>query len=431
MFKLYCRVFQFIFKYAAYFLRWRKPELLEGEGCVLKLPELIKNNGISSVLLVTDSMIMSLGLTDGLQEALREAEITTAIYDKTVPNPTLDNIEEAFTIYKEKNCKAIIAFGGGSPMDCAKGVGIRVARPRTDIRRMKGLLKVIVPLPYIFAVPTTAGTGSETTVAAVVSDSKTKDKYAINDPTIIPRVAVLDPLLTLKLPQFVTATTGVDALTHAVEAYIGRSNTKTTREMAITATKLVFENLYTAYSDGMNVQARANMLKAAYCGGVAFTRAYVGNVHAVAHALGGKYSTAHGLANAVVLPYVLDDYGKSVYKRLAELADVVNIQGDTDESKAKAFIAAIRELNAKMGIPTTIDGIVEEDIPWLANHSYKEANPTYPVPRIFSRKDFESVYLRLMGKSGVDGYAGKIAKVDLTSGETSTFVPQKDDLKKP
>jgi len=430
MFKLYCRIYQFIFKYASYVLPWRKPELLEGEGSVLKLPELIKKKGLSSVLLVTDGMIMSLGLTDGLQEALREAEIDFAIYDKTVPNPTLDNIEEAYTIYKENNCKGIIAFGGGSPMDCAKGVGVRAARPRTDIRRMKGLLKVLVPLPPIFAVPTTAGTGSETTVAAVVSDSKTKEKYAISDPALIPRVAVLDPLLTLKLPPFVTATTGMDALTHAVEAYIGNSNTKTTREMAITATKLVFENIYTAYSDGMNVEARANMLKAAYCGGVAFTRAYVGNIHAVAHALGGMYGTAHGLANAVTLPYVLDDYGKSIYKRLAELADVVSIPGETDELKAKAFISAIRDLNEKMGIPTTIDKIVEEDIPGLANHCFKEANPTYPVPRIFTRKDFASVYLRLTGKSGIDGYAGKIARINLSNGETSTFMPSKDDLKK-
>jgi len=411
-------------------LPWRKPELLEGAGSIDKLPALIKQRGINTVLLVTDSTIMSLGLTDELQAALRDADIQTAIYDKTVPNPTLENIEDAYKIYKENNCKGIIAFGGGSPMDCAKGVGVRVARPRTDIRRMKGLLKVIVPLPQIFAIPTTAGTGSETTVAAVVVDSKTKDKYALMDPTLIPRVAVLDPTLTLKLPPFVTATTGMDTLCHAIEAYIGRSNTKTTREMAKLATKLVFENLYTAYSDGMNVQARTNMLKAAYCGGVAFTRAYVGNVHAVAHALGGTYGVAHGLANAVVLPYVLDDYGTKIYKSLAELADVVGIKGNTNEQRAKGFITAIRELNLKMNIPTTIDEIEEEDIPALAKHSHKEANPTYPVPRIFSQADFTSIYERLMGKSGINGYAGKMARIDLTSGDISNFMLPKDDLKK-
>jgi len=398
IFKCFCRIYQFINRYAAYCLPWRKPELLEGAGCVAKLPGIIKNKGINSVLLVTDKGLISRGLTDGLQDALKEAGISLTIYDGTVPNPTLDNIEDAYKLYNDNVCKGIISLGGGSPMDCAKGVGIRAARPRTDIRRMKGLLKVLVPLPPMFAIPTTAGTGSETTVASVVVDSKTNDKYAIMDPVLIPRVAVLDPELTLKLPPFITATTGMDALTHAIEAYIGGSNTKETREMAKKATALVFENLLTAFTDGMNVEARANMLRAAYFGGVAFTRAYVGNVHAVAHALGGKYGVAHGLANAVILPYVLDDYGNSVYRRLAELADVVKLPGENQEQKAKAFIAAIRELNEKMGIPKTIEDILEEDIPYLSNHSYKEANPTYPVPRIFNRADFESVYQRLIGK---------------------------------
>jgi len=430
MFKLFCRIYQFVFKYAAYCLPWRKPELLEGENCLDKLPEIIKQKKVDCVLLVTDSTIMSLGLTDSLQSALQDIGINTIVYDETVPNPTIDNIEDAYKLYKENKCNGIIAFGGGSPMDCAKGVGVRVARPRTNIRRMKGLLKVWVKLPPIFAVPTTAGTGSETTVASVIVDSKTNDKYAIMDPTLIPRVAVLDPNLTLKLPPFVTATTGMDALSHAVEAYIGRSNTKATREMAKVSVKLVFENLYTAYSDGANVKARENMLKAAYCGGVAFTRAYVGNVHAAAHALGGTYGVAHGLANAVILPHILDDYGDSIYRQLSELADVVGIKGKSDEHKAKTFIAAIRELNSKMDIPTTIDEIKEEDIPALAHHSYKEANPTYPVPRIFSKEDFSNVYRRLIGKSGINGYAGKMARINLTTGNISNFMLQKDDLKK-
>ena len=396
MFNLYCRIYQFIFRCAAYLIPWRKPELLEGEGCVTKLPVVIKGKGISSVLLVTDAMIMSLGLTDGLQQALKEAQIETTIYDKTVPNPTLDNIEDAYTLYKDNNCKGIIAFGGGSPMDCAKGVGIRAAKPNKDIRRMKGLLKVFATLPPLFAVPTTAGTGSETTVAAVVVDSNTKEKYAIMDPSLIPRMAILDPLLTLKLPPFVTATTGMDALTHAIESYIGGSSTKETRDMSKIASVLVFDNLLTAYEDGMNVRARANMLKAAFYGGIAFTRAYVGNVHAMAHALGGMYGTAHGLANAVILPYVLEAYGKSAYRKLAELADVIKIPGDTDEIKAKAFIAAIKELNSKMNIPSTIDKLMEKDISELVEHAYKEANPTYPVPRIFTREDFSNLYKQLL-----------------------------------
>ena len=428
LFKIYCRSFQFLMRWAAYVLPWRKPFLIEGEGSLQCMPERLRLKNISSVLLVTDEVIMSLGLADRLLQDLVNSGINVSIYDKTVPNPTIDNIEEALAIYHENNCTGIIAFGGGSSMDCAKGVGARVARPKTSIRQMKGLLKVFVPLPPIFAVPTTAGTGSEATVAAVVVDSSTKDKYALMDPVLIPREAILDPLLTKNLPPQITATTGMDALTHAIEAYIGRSNTRQTRKLAKETVKLVFENLYTVYADGEDIKARAKMQRAAYYGGIAFTRAYVGNIHALAHALGGKLGIAHGLANAVILPHVLDDYGSSIHKPLSQLADVVGILGKNEQAKAKNFIAAIRELNNLMEIPTTLDGISEDDIPALADHAFKEANPTYPVPIIFSRKDFTNICDRLTGKSGLPGYKGKMAHIDLSTGEISPFMLQKDEL---
>ena len=430
MFNLFCRIFQFGMKLAAHFLPWRKPTLLEGADCILKLPERIKARGIESVLLVTDKVIVSLGLIDGLFLALREAGVSAAIYDGTVQNPTIDNIEEALALYKENNCSGIVAVGGGSAMDCAKGVGARIVKPRTEIGRMKGLLKVMRRLPPVYAVPTTAGTGSEATVACVVVDSRTHEKYALMDPALIPLEAVLDPLLTVKLPPFITATTGMDALTHAIEAYIGRSNTRETREMAKKTVALVFENLYAAYEDGENIRARANMQRAAYFGGVAFTRAYVGNVHAIAHTLGGMYSVPHGLANAVILPYVLDDYGEIVYKSLAELADVVKLPGITIEEKAEAFILAIRDLNARMGIPDTIDGIDEKDIRILAERAFHEANPVYPVPRIFTREDFISVYRRLTGKTSIHGYAGRMVRVDLSCGKVEHFTFPKSELEK-
>jgi len=430
IFNAYCRIFQFIIKVAANALPWRKPELMEGEGCIVKLPALISERGIKSVLLVTDKGIVSLGLADGLLGALRESGISTAVYDKTVPNPTIDNIEEALSMYKDSNCGGIIAIGGGSAMDCAKGIGARVAKPRKSIPKMRGLLKVLHKLPPLFAIPTTAGTGSEATVAAVVVDSGTHEKYALMDPALMPRIAVLDPLLTVNLPPSITATTGMDALTHAVEAYIGRSNTKETREMARETVALVFENLFEAYSNGANTTARANMQRAAYFGGIAFTRAYVGNVHALAHNLGGTYGVAHGLANAVILPYVLDDYGELIYKPLAELAGIAKLPGETDEQKAKAFISAIRGLNTSMGIPATIGGILDEDLPLMAERAFREANPTYPVPRIFTREDFISVFHRLMGRSGHSGYAGKMARIDLATGAVTKFMPSKDELLK-
>jgi len=428
LFKVYCRSFQFIMRLAAYALPWRKPFLIEGEGAVQCLPERIRKRNIQNVLLVTDEGIMSLGLADQILQDLKNSGITVAIYDKTVPNPTIDNIEDALDIYHENNCSGIIALGGGSAMDCAKGVGARIARPKTSIRQMKGLLKVLLRLPPIFAVPTTAGTGSEATVAAVVVDSKTKEKYALMDPALIPHEAILDPLLTTKLPPHITATTGMDTLTHAVEAYIGRSNTRQTRRLAKETVKLVFENLYTAYLDGENIKARTNMQRAAYYGGIAFTRAYVGNVHALAHALGGRLGIAHGLANAVILPYVLDDYGTCVHNQLSQLADVVGISGKDTHTKAKNFIASIRKLNNSMNIPTTLDSINEEDISELADHAFREANPTYPVPRIFSREDFASICHRLTGKTALPGYEGKMAHIDLSTGEVTPFMLQKDEL---
>lgn len=297
MYELFCRVYQGVFRLVSYILPWRTPELLEGENVLKGLPELIKSKGIDSILIVTDSVIASLGLMDGLLKGLSDECVDFVVYDKTVQNPTIDNIEEALRMYKANNCQSIVAFGGGSPMDCAKGVGARVARPKKSISQMKGVFKVMKKSPPMFAIPTTAGTGSETTIAAVITDSKTHEKYAINDTSLIPHYAVLDPLLTVKLPPHITSTTGVDALTHAVEAYIGRSNTKQTKQQSRDAIKLIFENIFEAYSNGTDLVARANMQKASFLAGQAFTRAYVGYVHAIAHTLGGFYSVPHGLAN--------------------------------------------------------------------------------------------------------------------------------------
>jgi alcohol dehydrogenase class IV len=259
---------------------------------------------------------------------------------------------------------------------------------------MKGVLKVRKPIPPLFAVPTTSGTGSEATLAAVITDSKTHEKYAINDMALIPHYAVLDPKLTLNLPPHITSTTGMDALTHAIEAYIGRSNTKETKMYSQRALKMIFDNLWEAYSKGDNITARENMQLASYYAGLAFTRAYVGNVHAVAHTLGGFYSIPHGLANAVILPYVLEYYGDAVNEPLAELSELVGISGKNDSAKERAvkFIDEIKKMNERMGIPKKIKGIVESDIPIMAERAFHEANPLYPVPKILDREDFRKLY---------------------------------------
>ena len=393
--KAYCRIYQGVFRLAIPLLPWRKPELISGG--LEKLPEFIKSKKLTNVLLVTDKGIRGLGLTTSLENGLKEAGVNCVVYDDTVPNPTIGNIEDALKLYIDNKCEAIIAFGGGSSMDCAKGVGARVARPKMPVRKMKGLLKVHKATPPIFAVPTTAGTGSETTLAAVISDPEKAEKYPINDPVLIPKYAVLDPQITVKLPPHITSTTGMDALTHAVEAYIGHSNTKETKEMAIKATKLIFDNLETAYKDGSNLEARNNMQHAAYYAGIAFTRAYVGYVHAVAHSLGAQYHIAHGLANAVILPYFLEAYGKTAYKPLAELADVVGITGSSREEKAKKFIEAIKQMNKDMNIPEHFPEIKEEDIAIMSKHANAEGNPLYPVPKLMDRKELAEMYRKIRG----------------------------------
>ncbi len=398
MYRIYCRIFQSALKFSSYLLPWRKPDLVSGINCLKKLPGIIKKMGVNKVVIVTGPNVSSSGLMDPLLLGLKEETVEFFIYNKTVSNPTIDNIEEAYSIYKDNNCDGIIAFGGGSPMDCAKGVGCRVARPKKTISEMKGLLRVRKKLPPLIAVPTTAGTGSETTIAAVISNPATHEKYAINDTALIPRIAVLDPVLTAGLPPHITAQTGMDALIHAVEAYIGRSNTKETKMMAVKASKLILDNIYNAYTDGSNLLVRENMQRASFYAGVAFTRAYVGYVHAIAHTLGGFYQIPHGLANAVILPYVLEAYGKAAHDRLAELADAVEITNSTDDKQQKAykFIETIKRLNRNMGIPAKIKGINSKDIPLMVERAYKEGNPLYPVPKVMDRKELECIYRLIM-----------------------------------
>ena len=394
---LWYRTYQKVLKLAMCFMNWKEPELLEGEGAVLKLPAFIKAKGINKVLIVTDKGLMNLKMLDPLFEELKKVGVDYAIYDGVQPNPTIPSIEECRKIYLDNKCEGIIAFGGGSPMDCAKAAAARVVKPKQSVRKMRGYLKVNKKLPPFFAVPTTAGTGSETTLAAVVTDPETHEKNAICDGSLRPKYAVLDPALTVGLPPHITSTTGMDALTHAVESYIGKSNVKSTIKYAEDAVMLIHANLEKAYFNGKDMEARNNMLKASYYAGNAFTRAFVGYVHAIAHNLGGMYNTPHGLANAVILPYVLEWYGSSVYKPLSKLADLIGITNEdmSIEEKAKAYIAEIKRMNKTMNIPEKFDFIKEEDIPTLVKRALKEGNPGYPVPKIMTPKDCEAV-IRLL-----------------------------------
>jgi len=395
--KFYYRLFQMIFRMASYLFNYRRPKLLTGKNSLLNVPVLLQEIRVKQVLIVTDEAIYSLGLIDELLRRLKQDKIQVSLYSKTVPNPTITNVEEALHMYKQNHCQAVIAIGGGSPIDCAKAICARVARPNKTIEDMKGVLKVRKEIPPLIAIPTTAGTGSEATLASVISNEETKEKYALMDHALIPQYAVHDPMLLVNLPPYITAITGIDTLTHAIEAYIGKSNTKETKQLSEEVVKLVFKYLYVSYQDGENIEARERMLEAAYKGGVAFSRAYVGNIHAIAHTLSGFYDTPHGLANAVILPYVLEYYGDVVHQQLARLADIIEITDsqDTTVEKANKFIQAIRQLNDSMDIPRKITDIQEEDIPTMIKRALDEANPLYPVPKIFTEEDMKNIYKKI------------------------------------
>lgn len=387
----YCRVYQLAFRLAMPLLPYREPERFEN---IHALPELLERLGLTAVLLVTDQPLRQAGVTKPLEELLAQAGVKCAVYDGTRANPTVHNVEEARALYEAEGCQGLIAFGGGSSMDCAKAVGARIVYPKRTVNQMKGLLRVLRRLPPLIAIPTTAGTGSEVTVTAVITDSERKHKYTMNNFTMIPHYAVLDPAVTRTLPPSLTATTGMDALTHAVEAYIGNSTTKETRTYALEAVRLIFGNIQTAYENGGDMEARGNMLYAAHIAGIAFSKSYVGYIHAVAHSLGGQYNTPHGLANAVLMPKGLELYGACVYRKLWELGRSAGVVSETDsvEAGAKAFIAAIQTLNRSLGIPETLPEIRREDVPAMARHAAHEANPLYPVPRLMDAKELEGLY---------------------------------------
>lgn len=386
----FCRIFQACFRAALPVLPYREPTLIR--SCE-DLDSVFEKVSPSAALIITDRGVVQHHLTDGVENALEKRGIPHAVYDKTSANPTVSNVEEALEIFCRSSANCLIAVGGGSAIDCAKAVGARSVYPEKNLDKLKGMLRVMRHLPTLIAVPTTAGTGSEATLAAVISDPTKHEKYALMSFPLIPHYAVLDASLTRSLPAHLTSSTGIDALTHAVEAYIGRSTTADTRSLSIEAVKLIFENIEPATADPNDISARENMLTASYKADVAFTRSYVGYVHAIAHALGGMYNVPHGLANAVILPYVLKAYGSSVSKKLHRLGTAVGICNaeDSDIDGCLKFISAIESLLRRLKIPTSIREIREEDIKTIARHAESEANPLYPVPRLMTCAELETI----------------------------------------
>lgn len=394
--RAYCRGFQAVLKVGHYFMGYRMPEYREGPGMIREMGSFLREKNLNDILVVTGSGMMGRGMVQPMLDSMAEAGIRYTVQCFDHPDPTTEDVELGYKAYVAHGCKAIVALGGGSRIDCAKGIAAKAAHPKKQVSQLQGLLKVHRRVPPLVAVPTTAGAGSETTVAAVITDSATHRKASINDPSLIPRYAVLDPELTVGLSPDTTAATGMDALTHAVEAYLNHTyNTKLEEELAKKAVRLIHDNILTAFETGTDLEARQNMQRAAFYAGRAFTRGCVGYVHAVGHTLGGLYGIPHGQAMAVLLPHVLRQYGKAAHRRLAELADVCGIPGRDAGEKAERFICWIEETSEKMGIPRSFSCIRQEDVAQMITWARKEANPLYPVPVIWSREDFWALINRV------------------------------------
>ena len=374
-----------------------QPMLLVGPGASRRLGQAICGFGHRKILIVTDRVVSELGLPDALTEALTDGGTAYVTFDAITPDAPIPLIEKGIAFYEKHGCDAIVAFGGGSPMDAAKTIALAVANkkhPRQLVGYFRGLRS---PVP-VYAVPTTAGTGSEVTVAAVVSDPKTNKKLVIADTRLVPAMAALDPSLMTGLPRHVTAATGMDALTHAVEAFIGQWATGYTDRMALAAVGMIYGNLRVAYKNGRNLAAREQMALAATYAGLAFTRANVGYVHAIAHQLGGRYHTPHGLANAIMLPQVLKFLSPAITKRLAVLAVRAGVgkDGERPTVLAKKFLDSVEALNRDLGIPRYLDALREADIPALAKAACWEADTNYPVPRYMSPETCEGILRQVL-----------------------------------
>lgn len=365
-----------------------KPVSFVGPDSSLALCREIAATGIKRLTLITDGPLFKLGVVDPIIKTLRTAGLTVDVFDKIEPDPGYEMIETGIQRLRKSRAQAVLAVGGGSSIDGAKTM---VACYANDCHpsQLIGLFKVRkMGIPF-YAVPTTAGTGSEVTVAAVVTDKAAQQKHAIIDPKLVPQMVALDPKLMLGLPPHITAATGMDALTHAVEAYISTLANAETDKLAQSATASIVRSLPQAYKNGSNVEVRERMALASFNAGLAFTRAGVGYVHAIAHQLGGLYHVPHGLANAIVMPYVLDFSLPNCTHRLAELARCAGIGTAKldDRQLATRFIAHIRKMNKDMGIPATIKQLRRQDFGTIIERALAEAHGTYGVPRYMEHAD--------------------------------------------
>lgn len=374
---------------------YMQPGMIKGEHALLDLVDVLKEKHLAHYMIVTTPGFIKRGTLQSFFEALTQNDIQYSIFHDVKPDPEISDVEKLKEMFIKDGCQALIAIGGGSVIDCSKAALACIQMKNLDVKTVLHTGRVSKQLPLLIAVPTTAGTGSEVTAAAVITDPIKKRKYALSHLFLIPKYAVLDASLLTSLPAKMTAYSGMDALTHAIEAYINCFNNRKTNEYALCAIKSIFQYLVPSFEDGLNMQYRLELLEASYNAGVAISNNYVGYVHAIAHGIGGMYHLQHGMINAIILPIVLEEYGGAVVGKLATIADVVGITGATDQDKSKQFIQKLKDLNQIFSIPTSIPEIQEEDIHYLAIGAEKEGNPTYPTPVTWNVAQFEKVIRKI------------------------------------
>ncbi len=361
-----------------------------GEGKINEVAEILKMKGNKKVLIITDDFLLEIGLLNSMLDKIKEAGVEVSVYSGVKPDPTFAIVDEALAMCS--GCDAVVAVGGGSVIDTAKVVAAACSN-NVSPKKLEGMLKVKKPLLDFICVPTTAGTGSEATIVAVISDTETHKKTTVVDPKLVPSIAILDPALTIGLPVPTTVFTTMDALTHALEAYIsGFANAQTNGYAELTI-KTIYENLRVVYENPQDMKARENLLVASLYAGMAFTQTYVGYVHAFSHNIGGKYGVAHGLANAVLLPHIMEFSKSECEEKFAKLSDLVGLSSAEDSQSVKCdkFVESLFEMNKSMEVPTRLDAFEKSGIEEMISAAFKEAHGTYPVPKFLSREEARAI----------------------------------------
>ena len=388
-----------VLKAFSYVVPVRRPMLFVGETSCDELCDMLINEGSTNVFIVTDTVLNKLGIPAKVTDYLDKKNIQYKVYDGVTPDPTFKIVEEGLRQSLDAKCDSIVAIGGGSVIDAAKMIAMSQGN-NCKPQQLIGILKARKPATPLYCIPTTAGTGSEATLGAVVSDDETHQKALSIDPRMVPLAAAIDPVIMKGMPAHITADTGIDVLTHALEAWMSVNASVETDYYAASAVKSVMQYLPVVYKDGDDLKAREAMGIAAHYGGIAFNKAGLGYVHAIAHQLGAYYRIPHGRANAIVLPYVLDINHHVSQKRLAKLAKKIGMVQDgqvagSDSAIADHLIAQVRNLIKDLNIDPTVQNMQSSDFDKIAKAAAKEVSDTYAVPTYLSSSEIKEILTKI------------------------------------